>query len=120
MANEIRTQISQSLTNGNLTDSVSLSFQTDQATAASAGGVQIVGTSAEALNLGDVSSVGPMVLINLDATNYVEFGIDSSGFVPIGRIEPGEAAMYQPSSGTTPYVRANTGNVTIRRLIPSL
>ena len=120
MANEIRTQISQSVTNGSLSDSVSISFQTDQATAASAGGVQIVGTSAETLNLGDVSSVGPMVLVNLDATNYVEFGIDSTGFVPIGRIDPGEAAVYRPSVGTTPYVRANTADVKIRRLIPSL
>ena len=122
MANEIRTQISQSLTNGNLTDSVSLAFNTDQATADAAGGSQTIGFAAhEAVVLGDVSSIGPSYFANLDATNFVELGIDDTGtFVPIIKIMPGEAALFQPASGVTLYAQADTAAVKIRRLIPSL
>ena len=122
MANEIRTQISQSVTNGNLSDSVSLAFQTDQATAVLADGVQIVGTTHEALSLGDVTSMGPSTIVNLDATNFVELGIDQAGsFVPVLEIAAGEAQTgIKAASGVTLYVQADTASVKIRRFIPSL
>lgn len=121
MANEITTKIEQNLTNGDLKDSVTLSFRTDQVTAVAAGSCQIVGTTEEALYLGDVSSPGPSVIINLDATNYIEIGrVISASFEPFAKLMPGEAMCFQPAGSTTPYVRANTTSVTIRRLIPSL
>lgn len=122
MANEITTQISMSLANGSLTDSVSSNFRTNQATADAAGGSQTIGfASHEAVVLGDVSSIGPSVFKNLDATHFVEIGIDDTGtFVPIVKIMPGEAALFQPASGVVLYAKADTAAVKIRRLIPSL
>ena len=122
MANEIRTQLAQSVSNGSLNDSISLAFQTDQATALLADGVQIVGTSHEALNLGDVTNMGPSTIVNGDATNYVTLGIDDTGaFVPVLDIAPGEGLSgVKAASGVTLYVKANTAPVNIRRFIPSL
>ena len=80
--------------------------------------VQAVGTSAENLDVGDVSAVGPLIIKNLDATNFVQIGYDDTGFVALFDLLPGESCLLpRPSSGVTLQVKADTGAVNIRRLI---
>jgi hypothetical protein len=59
----------------------------------SAGGVQNIGTSAEAIDLGDVSTLGLYFFRNLDPIggNFVEIGQDSGGgFEVYEKLLPGE------------------------------
>jgi len=70
---------------------------------------QNVGTSEEALKLGDVSSLGWLMLKNLDETNYIEVKTGTGGTV-IGKMLAGESfGPIRVGSGVTaPYVVANT------------
>lgn len=121
MANEISVNVGVQLSNGALNDAASIQFREDQVAAQLAGGTQTIGTSHEAIALGDVSTPGPSLLVNLDSTNFVEIGIDdSSVFVPMVKIAPGQAALIQPADSVTLYAQADTAPVVIRRLIPSL
>lgn len=73
-----------------------------------AGIKQNVGTSEEALKLGDLSSLGFVLLINRDLTNYIELKTATSGTV-IAKMFPGECCMFRFGSGiTAPFVVANT------------
>jgi hypothetical protein len=71
------------------------------------GNIQIVGTSWEALVLGDVSSIGFVRLLNLDATNYVEVALANDNSQVFAKMKAGEAALFRASTATM-YVRANT------------
>lgn len=73
--------------------------------------VQSIGTSAEALALGDVAVPGWCRFKNLDATNYVEIGFDDSGFVTFLKLLKGEETGWMRISQAAPYARANTGAV---------
>lgn len=72
------------------------------------GHIQEVGTSDESLDFGDVSTHGWLFLRNLDETNYVEYGPDASGMVEIGKLEPGETALFRMVDGTDIKAKANT------------
>lgn len=77
----------------------------------SAMGLQIVGTSAENLAVGDVdlTSGGHLIIRNVDATNYVQLGRDNTGFVATARLRVGDPYQYffiEP--GITPQMKANT------------
>lgn len=116
MANEITTAFSFSCTKGSLTFSRSFSKQVNMSASAPnvAGGTQLIGTAAagEALVLGDVATNGHAYFVNLDATNYVEVGIQTGGtFYPLARFNAGEGGLMRMAQGVTPYARANTGNV---------
>ena len=78
---------------------------------------QNVGTTQEAINLGDVSSLGVLVLVNLDPTNYIEVKTATGGTI-IAKLFPlvdsGAAGLnwccLQVGSGiTAPFVIANSG-----------
>lgn len=43
--------------------------------------IQTIGTSEEAIDLGDISSVGAYVLVNLDETNYIEIKVATGGAI---------------------------------------
>ncbi len=73
--------------------------------------VQTIGTSAEALDLGDVSVPRWCRFHNCDATNYVEIGYDDSGFKTFIKLLKGEETGWLPISQAAPYARANTGAV---------
>ena len=78
-------------------------------------GVQQIGTGAhEALSLSaDIGTAGWAYFKNLDATNYVEIGIDSTGtFVPFARLKAGEACVLRLATNA-PYAKANTGAVNL-------
>jgi hypothetical protein len=92
----------------------------DQATPVVERGIQIVGTTHEAIRLGDVTTAGAMVLRNLDDENFVEIGrVISAAFEPFDTIGPGEARVIKPPSGVTLYAKADTDSVRLNRFIPS-
>lgn len=68
---------------------------------------QNVGTSEEALLLGDVAAGGWFFGINRDATNYIEIRA-GSGLADLVKIKPGEFAFFRTAADATPYVIADT------------
>lgn len=114
MANEINYFGSLSVSKGNL------SFRIDGANAtADLAGVRVnrtvqnIGTTYEAIAVGDLATVGFAFFKNLDATNYVEVGGENSAtFVPVLRLLPGETAGPVRLS-VAPHARANTAAVNL-------
>lgn len=81
-------------------------------------GTQTVGTSEEALFLGEVPAGGAYYYIeNLDATNPVDLK-PASGAAANPSILPGKVAFGQfKSTVTTPFVQATTAPVSIKVLL---
>jgi len=80
-------------------------------------GRQSVGTSQEALNLGDVAAGGWCFIINRDATNYVKVR-PATGATDLIRIKAGEFALFRLDAGAAaPFVIADTAAVEIQYLI---
>lgn len=73
-----------------------------------ASGTQEVGTSAEPLEKGDITTPGWLFIQNLDSTNYIEVGYDDTGFKPTVRVNAGEWACFRVTQAT-PQVKADTG-----------
>jgi hypothetical protein len=72
------------------------------------GNVQNIGTTTEALTFGDVTTIGYLFVKNLDATNYVEFDLNTPvSTTAFAKLLPGEA-MLIPTRQTTIYGKANT------------
>lgn len=79
---------------------------------------QNIGTTYEAITVGDVSSAGYCYIINLDSTNYVEIGREvAAAFYGVVRIDAGEKAGPFKLSTTSIFGRANTAAVNIDILI---
>lgn len=121
MANEITLRWNMSVEKGNLdrrkapdTQSITL----NAASPAVAGGVQNIGTTYEAITLGDISTNGVSWFKNLDATNYVEIGVEvAATFYPLVRLNAGESYPFRLAQGVTPYARANTAAVLLEKEI---
>jgi hypothetical protein len=79
--------------------------------------VQTVGTSEEAVPVGDVGTLGWAFFQNLDTTNYVTIGPDATGMVPFIRLEAGEACALRLSPGISLVAQANTAPVKMKVLI---
>lgn len=70
--------------------------------------IQNVGTSEEALQIGDLSGVlGWCLMINRDATNYVKVR-SGTGATDLIRLEAGEPALFRLDPALAPYVIADT------------
>lgn len=110
MANEILAQISLTCTKNGVTLDQSLSLTKDMAGDEMTQNVQIIGTSAEAIALGDVSTIGYILFKNLDATNYVDLSMVSDGSVPFSKLLAGDFAMIKAASATI-YAKANTAAI---------
>ena len=76
------------------------------------GNTQTIGTSSEALTLGDVSTIGYVLVKNLDATNYVEVSLDNSQTQILAKLLAGEFALLKPNTATL-YAKANTSSVSL-------
>jgi hypothetical protein len=75
--------------------------------------VQTIGTSSEAIALGDLANLGGGLMIkNGDATNYVEIDSASSFDKFPQKILPGKAILLAPQTVTI-YAKANTASVAI-------
>lgn len=81
---------------------------------------QAVGFAAEeALILGDVSSLGWVMLVNRDATNFVNVKTGTGGTV-FAKLKAGEFMLLRFGSGVTaPFVQADTAACQLDVLIMS-
>lgn len=121
MANEISLSIqvkyaNPSGTTTGLQDSISQSRSLTQNVAGVQASTVTVPTTAGGTiySFGNLATNGYMYLQNLDSTNYVEWGTDSSGtFEPIGKLKAGEIALFRLDPGKTFKMLANTASVQI-------
>lgn len=89
------------------TGELEMDFQPDAKVYAQ--GIQTVSSSAEeTLNVGDVSNLGFIVIVNRDDTNYVEVGLTAQYTI---KLKPGQFCMFPPAG--TIYVLANSADVDV-------
>lgn len=118
MANEITVTCRLRVAKGNLSeDTQSVSKQIDMAGTNLIKNVQTIGTTHEALVLGDVSGGHQAYFRNNDATNYVEIGRDvAATFYPVIKLKAGEFAIA-PIATDALYAKANTSPVDLLAFI---
>ena len=73
---------------------------------------QVIGTTHELLEIpAEITTAGVGVFRNLDATNYVELGVQvSATFYPLVKIPPGESCIFRLSI-VAAYAKAHTASV---------
>jgi hypothetical protein len=117
MANEINLALALRLQKGYLLENfqISGSYTLAAALPVKASGIASIGNAAhEAIPMQDVATYGFALFRNLDATNYVEVGVDvSAAFVAFARILPGEAALVRLGT-LAPYAKANAAAVRLQ------
>ena len=117
MADEITLVVDLDLVNGNVEHDFSpSSISIDQATARFVDTVLDIGTSEETISFGDISAKGMVVLQNLDSTNYINYGPDSTGMVTLGRLNAGEVAAFRIDNAATLIAQANTATCKMRMI----
>jgi hypothetical protein len=115
MANEISISSTLRYAKSGVSASQSTSFNADQAGDKYQAGVQIIGTTEEALDKGDIGTIGYISFKNLDATNYVQMGI-TTGVYSI-KVLAGKGGVIPWNSATAPLVKANTAAVELDYLM---
>jgi len=111
MANEITVTAKLTVDNGNYESEMSASrIQVNQSSIGGIHQVQNIGTTYEAITLGDVSTEGFCLFRNLDSTNFVQWGVDAgASLTPIGKMEAGETAgPFRIDAAATLYAEADT------------
>src|SRR4030043_2329297 len=106
MANELRISASANFSKGGAKFDRSIAKSITITGDAFTHSVQSIGTSEEELAQGAaLGTPGVVLIINLDATNYVEVG-STTGVYDV-RLRAGEPALYRHNSATV-YAKANT------------
>jgi len=111
MADELKIQAMMSFAKGTIPRQ---KFDSGQVSVTVAGSnyhrtVQAVGTSKEALSLGDVATPGYVILHNLDDTNFVLL-YPNATHDPLVQLKAGEwSGPLRFAPGATPNVKADTG-----------
>lgn len=108
MANEISLNVNGNVQNGTFKFELlpQTQFQYDQATAGGGSLWLDIGTTKETVSFGD-GSPGVVLIRNQDATNFVTFG-DNSATALVGKISPGQLAIFEMASGATLALKADT------------
>lgn len=106
MADEIAIYLRLSVVQGFFADAIEKQLTDDFPILDLGGGIQIIGTTEEALVFGDVTYEGWLYLENLDPTNTIDWGPDSSGMVASFVLPPGMASMVLCKPGVTFKARA--------------
>lgn len=108
MANEITVNQRLAVTNGNLSFDLNLGTVTlDQAAAGGpTPGYVTIGTSEESQAFSELGTPGWLIMKNLDATNFIEWGFSTAVYG--GRLKPGESASFRLNPSTTLYLKADT------------
>jgi len=102
MADEFGISIRLNVTKGYFSDSISKSFNDDMNIAGLGGGIQLIGTTPEALVFGDVAYEGYLYLENLDTTNIVDWGpYEGSTWLAQFKIDPGKGVVLTLKPGAT-------------------
>lgn len=108
MANEIRIIAKLSVNNGPVVSSMQRDKSFDQTTPGAWLGVQNIGTAEEVLSFAGVVAPCAMEIYNLDATNYVDIGPESSGaLVGCIRLAPGHSAVFPLKPSVVWRAKAN-------------
>lgn len=112
MANELQVTFSASYTPNAAAAQETLSLSSASFTIAGAPSfekkTQSIPTSATALNLGALATIGWLFVKNLDPTNYVTLLTATAG-TAFGRVAPGAAAvLYLDPTVTAPAAQAHT------------
>lgn len=76
---------------------------------------QTIGTSEEALGIGDLGTLGWALIVNRDDTNFVEVR-PGTGVADLIKIKAGEFALFRFTMNT-PYMIADTASVLIEYVI---
>jgi len=110
MANEITIAANFTVSNGELTINRvgPTSVQVDQTNAGYKVLTQNIGTSAETVDTTDLTSEGYCYMKNLDTTNFIKYGPDSTGQVDFGKLKPGESALMRLFPGLVLKATADT------------
>ena len=118
MADEITLIVDLDLVNSNVEHDFSpSSISIDQATARFVDTVLDIGTSEETISFGDISAKGMVVLQNLDSTNYITAGPDSTGQVTLLRVNAGEVACFRMDNSATLKATADTATCKLRVIL---
>lgn len=116
MANEVTLSAALAYASGKLADSIQVSGATFSPSGTGFTRVsQSIATSETALKLGDISSLGYVMIVNRDPTNYVDLKVAASGAI-FARLDPdpnsagvGGVALLKLGSGAqVPVAIANT------------
>lgn len=78
---------------------------------------QTIGTSAEAIYLGDTGKGGYLLGINRDATNFMQIIGDATDSTYLIRLEPGDVCLFRVDDGATPAALADTAAVQFEYLL---
>ena len=121
MANEIQISASLAVNRSGATFTGIGNSNITQAGTPSIANTQVVGTTSEALYLGDVTAVGYIFLKNLDASNYVEISLEAtvSSADAFVTLLPGECALI-PTRLEAIYAKANSAATNLLVVAASL
>lgn len=90
----------------------------DQATVGEGGpGIQRVGTSAETIAEGDITTMHYCFMENLDDTNFVTVGVDDTGQKTFMKFLPGDWAFFPLAPGIVIKATADTAECKFRAII---
>lgn len=76
---------------------------------------QLIGTSAEALDIGDITTPGYIMIRNRDTTNFVEIRDGAAG-ADVVKLKAGETALFRLTT-TTPFAIADTAACRVEYLL---
>lgn len=107
MANEISASASLSAGKNGVALSNSFSRSADMSGDEMIANIQNVGTTAEAVVLGDISTIGFLLIKNLDDTNFVEIDAANTFDKFPQKLLAGDFVLLKPQT-TTIYAKANT------------
>ncbi len=80
---------------------------------------QLIATSAEAIQMGEITTPGWCYIKNLDAANFVSIRNGSAG-ADVIKLLAGESAFFRWPSTAVPYAIADTGACYIEYIIAEL
>lgn len=111
MSNEITWTSNFSCTNGAYSDKWSIgTSRIDQGSQGASAGIMSTSTSAANVPYGSVSSVGWLLLCNIDASHNIDVGINvSATFEPFATLLPGENAIFRVKSGIQIQLQSQSG-----------
>jgi len=113
MANELTVTISLSYEKGNDLIEFTKTVQSDVAGDNTLRHVQNIGTSEEAITLGDVSAGGYWLFYNLDSTNFVEIR-QATGIADLIRLDAGDITIFRlTDDATAPFGIADTAAINL-------
>lgn len=116
MANELTLNASLNFTKGTRKVLISkANIQVDVAGTDFVHMTQTIGTSAEALDLGDITTPGYIFIFNRDTTNFIEVRDGASG-ADVVKVGPGKVALFELATAT-PNAIADTAAVEVEYVI---